>query len=300
MAQVLSQAEVDALLSGLDADVASLASSESNCLQISVRQFQVLKQCHDALCRELSSAWGSLTNVGVEVHLASIDECAYEDFLKSVKESCISIAELDEKNGQLLCAVSTSIILPIVQCMLGSDISREDTAHKKLTDVELKLASRAIDLLFTSYEKSWSSDQTLKLTAQKVSNEATGLPITPYKETVVVIQMGVSIANAQGSCCIAWPLELLNELIPPSESNTQELSVQLPAFELPAERLEPLEVGQLIETEFDAQQPVQVLINGSHLFSGSIGAVEGRKAVKLIQPITDKDESQSNQQGDDI
>jgi flagellar motor switch protein FliM len=291
MAQTLSQAEVDALLVGLEhGSIAPEPNARDG--QMHPRQFQVLKHCHDSLCRNLSASWRQLTNSSVDVQLISIDECNNESFLKTLAGNCVAEVELARRNSQLLCGVSNSIVFSIVQSMLGSDISIDVRAPARLTGVELKLASRAIDVLLECYERAWSNDEPLQLKMQSLENEPTGLPITPLNEVVVVVRLAVSIANSSGTCVIAWPLELLNELIPSTElpargaeiDTASELSVQLPEFDC---TIDQLEVGQVIQTGFEPQESVRVLLDGVPRFVGSMGASNGHKAVRLEREILD-------------
>lgn len=288
---MLSQAEVDALLTGLEtrADLDQpVANSSRNKLR--PRQFQFLKHCHDVLCGELSSAWERLTNSSVSVHLNSIDESKYETFSRGLGSNCVAVVGDSKRSSQVLIALSTSVAFPIVQCMLGCDVSRHVAIPKKLTEVELKLASRAISSLVSCYEKSWAIGEPVVLTVQSVANELPALPITPLSEIVVVVTLSLQVGNYEGECRIVWPLELLNELIPSNERSSSDIalpvdlqiSVQLPAFELEADELNDLKVGQLIVTGFEAQSAVEVLVNGEPRFVGTLGALDGHKAVRLL------------------
>ena len=288
---MLSQAEVDALLTGLEtrADLDQPAASSSR-NKLRPRQFRFLKHCHDVLCGELSSAWERLTNSSVSVHLNSIDEFKYETFSRGLGSNCVAVVGDSKRIGQVLVALSTSAACPIVQCMLGSDIARHVAIPQKLTEVELKLASRAISSLVSCYEKSWANGEPVELAVQSVANELPALPITPIGEIVVVVTLGVQVGSYEGECRIVWPLELLNELIPSSERSSSDvalpenlqLSVQLPTFELEADELNDLKIGQLIVTGFGAQNAVEVLVNGEPSFVGTLGALDERKAVRIV------------------
>lgn len=286
----LSQAEMNALLSGLGGTATDSLTCGDHSRHLQPRQFQVLKHCHDVLCRQLSIDWQQLIGSPINASLTSIEEHKYETFTGMLDESCIAVVELNKASGQLMLAIEQSVLLPIVQCMLGSSDQRNSQSIQPLTKVELKLASRAIESLLSLYEQAWS-ESSFQLELGDVTNGLPEVSITLPDEYVAVATLKLEIGQSTGQCQVAWPLELLAELIPTSaalqsESAEQtqqasQVSVRLPTFEFNKQSLDNLEVGQILQTEINAESPVEVHVNQQPKFVGSLGAVNKNKAVRL-------------------
>lgn len=66
-----------------------------------------------------------------------------------------------------------------------------------------------------------------------------------------------------------------------------ELVVQLADTTINAQELITLRVGDVITTEHDVKQPLVASVEGTPKFFVKAGALKGRKAVQVDQPISD-------------
>jgi flagellar motor switch protein FliM len=72
---------------------------------------------------------------------------------------------------------------------------------------------------------------------------------------------------------------------PANDKSLISLDAQLNASKISAADLATLEIGDLIATDHKADEPVTICIDGVPRFLGRLGALAGRKAVRIESTI---------------
>src|ERR1044072_4864592 len=160
---VLSQAEVESLLSALDgreADVIADAASSrikhrdkispydfQRPQRVGKEQMRSLQTMHEGFGRNFGAALSGLLRSIVEVKLTSVDQLTYSEFVFSLENpTCFNLLKADPLEGHLILDINPSILYPIIDRLLGGGRDSSTVTRRPLTEIELRLVSRITGL----------------------------------------------------------------------------------------------------------------------------------------------------------
>jgi flagellar motor switch protein FliM len=331
MADILSQTEVESLLAALDSGLqqadpqakASAPRSDDHIGQVSVydfkrpervskEQMRAFQAMHDGFSREFGAVLSSMLRTIVEVKLSSVDQLTYGEFVFSLENmTCFNVMRAEGLDGHMILDLTPSIIFPIVDRLLGGGKSAKyNIPNRPLTEIELRLISRIIEMAIRGLEKSWSSVCELKLRVTQVESNPQLVQIVPPNEVIVLISFEITMGEMRGIMNLCIPFNTIEPLMGNLSSDTwsaytkrgadprQKLNLQtgvgkakvemvvgLADTRLTTSEIMSLSVGDVIMTEKGFDQPLEVYVEGRPLFRGSAGLFKGHKAVRVATPI---------------
>ena len=188
---VLSQAEVESLLSAMEGDAAAKqaagaarataadaaaagqaarkghapttssgpsASARSRCGRC--------KRCTKALAAISARRCPALLRSIVEVKLTSVDQLTYSEFVFSLENpTCFNLLRAEPLEGNLILDINPSILYPIIDRLLGGGREPGPLARRPLTEIELRLVSRITNLFL---------ERDARRLGERVGSEAVG------------------------------------------------------------------------------------------------------------------------------
>ena len=133
MAEILSQEEIDALLSavtyGDDVEVQEEAAKVERIVnvydfrhpaRISKDQLRTLQNLHDNFARLLSSTFSTLQRSIIEINLVSVDQITYSEFIMSLSSpSCTYTFRMEPLQGVAIIDFSQSVVFSFVDRLFG-------------------------------------------------------------------------------------------------------------------------------------------------------------------------------------
>ncbi|MDA0832945.1 MAG: flagellar motor switch protein FliM [Planctomycetota bacterium] len=327
MADVLSQTEVESLLAALDHSGASAAagpeSQYENFAQISVYDFKrpervskdqmrAFQALHEGFSREFGASASALLRTIVETKLISVDQLTYSEFVFSLENpTCFNLLESKGLEGHLILDLNPSIIFPILDRMLGGgrDIE-QDYPNRPLTDIELKLVTRIIELAMRGLENAWANICSLQLRIAQVESNPQLVQIVPPNEVIVLISFEISLGEMRGIMNLCIPFNSIEPLVGKLSSDSwsaytkkavdpwQQVSLEtglthtkvnlvarLAKTSLRMQETMDLSVGDVIVTENPVQQGLQITVEGRPAFIGFPGVYKGHKAIQISQTL---------------
>lgn len=309
MADLLSQSEIDALLAAMlagdiiEEGTNNNSENENNIpstiledsLKFSDKDIQILEYIHKEYAEVLFSTM--FNNLNVKVSLESIQEIRYEEFMHSISyPAVINVFKLNPLDGCLLFETSPSLVFQISDMIFGGD------ASQKLNVAEFSENDKNISMKITSdfigyLEKAWSK-------VLKVKSEIEYLEIDPAKikmgtnnESVLLAVFSISIGDVHTFFNICIPYSSIenylgklqiNDSVPEFELSNNfgnanlNIKVILDNIELSLGELMNLEKGTILSTNKRYKNKVDILVEEKHCFSGEVGLINNRKAVKIV------------------
>ena len=172
MADVLDQAEVDALLAAVDSgDLEDVAgqSRQSGPIQKEVRtydfkrpervskdQMRSLEGIHEGFARNLGASLSGFLRTIVEVRVATIEQLTYSEFIHSLPNpTCFVILQDPHLEGQMCLELSPLIAYPIIERLLGGNNSEMFIPQRPLTSIEWRLIQRLISRALDHLSDVW-------------------------------------------------------------------------------------------------------------------------------------------------
>ncbi len=272
---VLSQAEVESLLSAMESTTAGAASggalassvtrSKGKSAGARVRekvapydfkrpervgkeQMRALQTLHEGFGRNFGAALSGLLRSIVEVKLTSVDQLTYSEFVFSLENpTCFNLVSAEPLEGNLILDINPSILYPIIDRLLGGGREAGPPARRPLTEIELRLVSRITRLFLEELRRAWENVLDLKLAVERVESNPQLVQIVPPNEVVVLISFELTIGDVRGMMNLCIPFNSIERIGGKLSSNSWVTYSRRPAspesIEMMSERLK----GSIVE-----------------------------------------------------
>ncbi|MFC4404571.1 flagellar motor switch protein FliM [Gracilibacillus xinjiangensis] len=225
--EVLSQSEIDALLSALSSgemDANQLIEEEKDkkvkvydfkrALRFSKDQIRSISRIHDNFARLLSTYFSAQLRTYVDIDVASVDQIPYEEFIRSIPTMTIlnvySVAPLD---GRIIFEFNPNIAYAMLDRMLGgkgNSVNKIDT----LTEIETTLMSQLFEKALDNLQEAWGTVVEIDPMLEDFEVNPQFLQLVSPNETVVVVSLNTTIGDSSGMINICIPHVVLEPIIP--------------------------------------------------------------------------------------
>lgn len=235
--EVLSQAEVESLLSSAEPAVGKQAPAQTPSVsaaapplpprlrekvtpydfkrpeRVGKDQMRALQTLHEGFGRNFSAALSGLLRSIVEVKLTSVDQLTYSEFVFSLENpTCFNVLEAEPLEGNLILDINPSIVYPIIDRLLGGGREPSIVARRPLTDIELRLVGRITALFLDELRRAWENVLPLDLRIVRVESNPQLVQIVPPNEVVVLISFELSIGDVRGMINLCIPFNSIERI----------------------------------------------------------------------------------------
>jgi flagellar motor switch protein FliM len=326
--EVLSQSEIDALLSALstgemDADELKKEEKEKKvkvydfkrALRFSKDQIRSLTRIHENFARLLTTFFSAQLRTYVQISVASADQIPYEEFIRSIpKMTILNVFEVPPLNGRIILEVNPNIAYAMLDRVMGGrgvSVNKVET----LTEIETKIMSNLFEKAFENLREAWSDIIEIDPLLTDFEVNPQFLQMISPNETVVVISLNTQIGETSGMINICIPHVVLEPIIPklsvhywmqtekkerkPQEQaliekriKKAELSViaELGKSEITVQEFLSLNVGDVIQLDQPFNAPLIVKIAENPKFIAQPGKVNKKLAIQIIDVYRRGDE----------
>jgi flagellar motor switch protein FliM len=321
VSDILSQSEIDALLSALtsgeiDADEIREADESSRvrnydfrrAMRFSKDHIRIIARIHDSFARLVTTHLSAQLRSVVQVQVESVDQVPYEEFIHSIPQlTVIQVMEFDALNGKLVVEMNPQIVFAMLDRLMGGMIGGP-YKERELTEIETALVNRVLSGMPQQLSEAWKN--VIAMTPEKVSTESNPqfLQLTTPNETVLVITLSAKIGNNSGLLNVCIPHMTIEPVM--SRLSTQyfmdagrtshqhqeevrrlnlqlrnadvDVSVELGQTELSFVEVMELQVGDIIPLQAPVHQPLTVYVNQVPTYTGGIGTSKKHYAVQIM------------------
>jgi flagellar motor switch protein FliM len=267
-ADVLSQAEVESLLSAMDgretdvvADAAISRIRHRDKIspydfkrpeRVGKEQMRSLQTMHETFGRNFGASLSALLRTIVELKLTSVDQLTYSDFVFSLDSpTCFNLINAAPLEGQLILDINLSLLFPIIDRLLGGGNDTSPPNRRPLTEIELRLVSRITDLFCTELKHAWENVVELDLSIDRVESNPQLVQIVPPNEVVVLSSFEISLGEARGMMNLCIPFNAIERISSRLLSNSWVSYGKRSATPESIERISGRLSGSLVELVVD-------------------------------------------------
>ena len=226
MADVLSQSEIDALLSALssgdvDADeIREEAPSQvvrpfdfTRPSKFSKDQLRTLRMMHEVFCRTAQTQLSALLRAVVEIEVASADQMAYGEFINSMPTpTLINVVTMEPLEGNAVVNVDLSIVFSIIDRLVGGPGTHRPRL-RELTEIELALTGGITDVLLGAFSEAWETVAPMQIRSVATEMNPQFAQVVPHSDMVVLITFEMRIGKASGTLALCVPYIVLEPVI---------------------------------------------------------------------------------------
>ena len=330
MADVLSQNEIDSLLSALssgDVDVEEIKKElEGQQIKtydfrrpdkLSKEQMRTLQMIHENMARILTTILPTHLRTKVSFEVASIEQLSYEDFIRSLPEpTIIGISELKPFNGQFIFEINPDIGFVIIDRLFGG-LGKSFDKIRPFTDIEKVVLRKVINWFLAGIPEAWENIIRVEPNLREIESNPQFIQIVPSNDMTILITLQAKIANSEGFINICIPYIMIEPIVDELNaqqwfSNTRQeqtaqhikalknriqrakidLNSELGTTMLTVTDLLYLQAGDVIRLDQSTDDKINIRI-GQHIkFKGIAGSHRKHRAVKITDVITTEEEGE--------
>ena len=314
MTRMLTQDEIDALLhaagSGGDSDASKLESNTTSYNfrrpdRVSKEQLRSLQFLHDRYAANASTSLSVFLRTITEVHIASVDQFAYSEFLMSLSDpTAIYAVSLGRFDGLAALEISPPVAFTMVDRMLGGN-GMTQAPNRALTEIEQNVLDSVVKLLLENLTETWKAIGDVDFRIHARDTRPQMVQITAANEIVILLSFDVRIGETRGMlnlCIPAAAIESMEDKVAqgwqrtrrqPSELEMAHLKANLGRVplavttqlqtRLAARELLDLETGDVLSLGLSALKPVEVHVGRVARFVGHLTATVSGAGVVIAE-----------------
>lgn len=223
MPEVLSQNEVDALLSAVSevgVDLTSENQAATGGREVSVYDFKrpervskdqmrALETHHEVMARNLAATLSGFLRTIVDCKLTTVEQLTYSEFIMSLPNpTCFNVLTAEPLEGKLVLEINPSIVYPIIDKLLGGLASTSSVLEREMTDIESKLFARINERILAHLRDIWAPIMKMNFAIAQTESNPQLLPIVAPNEVVVLISFEIRMGEVSGmmNLCVPYPV----------------------------------------------------------------------------------------------
>lgn len=312
MRSALSQDEIDRLFTKHGGVATQGAPGQAATLydfrrpdRIPKDQVRSVHLVHDFLARHLAASLGAFLRTYVTVSLVSVEQLAFSEFLGYLPTpTCIAHVGVKPMDGDAVLEINPSLVLPILDIVLGGDGNHSADQAKELTDIEQSVMETIFRIVLHDLRDAWSTTRDLSFAVEATETQPQLMQILSPNEAVVAIGFEITVDNARGMMNFGVPsvmVKMMGQKLEQQWSNrkqsgdmrpTRRMESLLRNIAVPVEsrvsggNLTVREVLDLAPNDIlslgtPIARPTDVSVSGVNKFSGRVVAAGRRRGVQV-------------------
>jgi flagellar motor switch protein FliM len=234
------------------------------------------------------------------------------------RSSVVAVLRVSGSDSPWLLEVPTQLMYPWIDRMLLQGRESEVPSDRPLTQLELKIAARAVGCMWGAWQESWGPmvapdsfvermEQPSEWTAASSASQFLSLRmevgfgphvgalrwLLPADALVRHESMLAALAKNVDRTSRAW-IQTQSRLASLWPMEEHELTVSLASIAIPREDLAGLEAGDIISLDQSFTEWLSVAVDGQTRFLASPGSSRGRKAIRIESVLASIDERVSS------
>lgn len=327
---VLSQSEIDELLSALSTGVVSAEEMKVEQTQRKIKvydfkrpdkfskdQIRTLYMLHENFARLINTYFSAHLRTLVHIDVASVDQVTYEEFIRSLPNpSVISVFQMKPLKGNAIMELNPNIVFSIIDRLFGGP-GIPPAKPRSLTDIEEAIVKRVINKMLESFQEAWKQVIAIDPRLDVIETNPQFTQIVPPNDMVVIITLQTKIGQAEGFFNICIPYLVLEPIMSKltttfwvaSSVARQSLPEHISAIQKKLERtLIPMNVelgratvtvqellglclNDVLQLEQKAAEELSLIVGRKEKFKCKPGLAGNRMAVQITGVISEGDDN---------
>jgi len=311
--QILTQEEIDALLTAMDKGEVDLAEEkpEAEALAYNLTsqnlmlrdQFYALEEVYDKLGGLMGTSFSASLQRSIEVEYISTEMVKYTECINAFSNpTSFSIFTMDPLIGSAMLAIEPRLVYSLIDCMFGGD-GKPTERMREFTLIEQRMMRKFALEVLSNLEKAWKVVGPIKVFLKKSELKPEFVHLASPNDIMVVIVFGVKGQEFSGNLHICIPYLLLEPIkdklsskyirekdMEHNWSEQLEMLLQDIPVTLIAElgittrsvrNLLDLQVDDVIQLNTGPEDLVTLTVDNIPKFFGFPGIIKGNRAVEI-------------------
>ena len=319
MADVLSQDEVDALLSAIE-DVDFRAAGEQRAPgevryydfmrpeRLSTDQVRALEHVHEVAARRIGVALSELAGEQVRCKLSVVDQVTYAEFLMSLPSpTCMQVLSCGNAGARAALELNPGVAFGLLEKRLGGEV-RGGSPKRSMTRLELDLLRPVAERVSGELSDAWKRVAPMGFRLFAAHTDPQLAQVAAPSEVVILAVFEVALGQVSGLMHLCIPYAVIEPhssglssarswFLRPAETDLKKskerllrwllraelvLVVKVTETEMSVREVTSLRVGDCIRTVASPSTPFELTVEGVPKFRATIVEESRRKAVRIV------------------
>ncbi|MFC4768794.1 flagellar motor switch protein FliM [Effusibacillus consociatus] len=323
MAEVLSQSEIDALLSALSSGELSAEEIRKDdterkiknydfkrAMRFSKDQIRSLTRIFENFSRLLTTYFSAQLRTYVHIQVISVEQLPYEEFIRSIpKVTILNVFGVQPLDGKFVMEVNPNIAYAMLDRLLGGQGVGQDEV-RNLTEIETTVMVRMFGRSLEYFGEAWKGVADIIPELDMLEVNPQFMQLVSPNETVAVVSLSSKIGETTGMINVCMPHVVLEPIMPKLSAhywmnmkkprdNSKDLeaiqsslkraylpiSVELGSSTISIGEFLQLAVGDVIKLDNDINQKVEIKVGSNRKYLGQPGTSRGKIAVQVTEVL---------------
>lgn len=264
MTEVLSQDEIDQLLTAIssgeiDTEEVHQATDQRKIKiydfkrpdKFSKDQIRTVSIMHETFARLTTTALSAQLRSLVHVHVASVDQLTYEEFIRSIPNpTTLAVINMDPLKGSSILEIDPAVAFSVIDRLFGGQGSGVKLT-REMTEIEQTVMEGIIVRILGNLREAWSTVIDLRPRLGQIETNPQFAQIVPPTEMVVLVTLETKVGEVEGMMNFCIPYLTLEPIISKLSAQYWYSSVRRGTttenLNILRERLESIDVPVLAE-----------------------------------------------------
>lgn len=326
MADVLSQAEIDALLSSISSGEVDLEEvkhkEEERKVKIydfrrpdkfSKDQLRTLQMIHETFSRLVSTMLSAQLRSNCQVTVTSVDQITYEEFVRSIPEMTIlSVFDLGALEGNAVLELNSNIGYVLIDRVFGGTGKYDGSKARELTDIESTVIEKFVGRMLGYLNESWKDIVEVMPRIIQMETNPQFVQVVGPTEMVILLSFEIKVGEVSGILNMCYPAPMIDPIVSKlsaqywfsnvkkekTEENLEAIRKRLNKVAVPLivnlgeniisfDQFIELNIGDVIPLNQKIKEPCEVYVGNKMKFK-AVPGLEGKKMAISIQEIIEE------------
>jgi len=329
MTEVLSQDEIDQLLTAIsagDTDTEDFRPvNDTRKIKIydfkrpdkfSKEQIRTVSIMHETFARLTTTALSAQLRSMAHVHVASVDQLTYEEFIRSIPTpTTLAVINMDPLKGNAILEIDPSVTFSIIDRLFGGT-GQGTKVQRDLTDIEQSVMEGIIVRILANMREAWTQVIDLRPRLGQIETNPQFAQIVPPSEMVVLVTLETKVGEEEGMMNFCIPYITIEPIISKLSSqfwfssvrrssttqymgvlkeklSTVEMDVvaEIGTINLPVRDVLNLRVGDVVRlSNVHVGDPFTLSVGSKKKFLCQAGVIGKKVAVQVLKKVADLDQ----------
>jgi len=220
MTEVLSQEEIDQLLTAIstgevDTEEMNQAGDQRKIKiydfkrpdKFSKDQIRTISMIHETFARLTTTGLSAQLRAMAHVHVASVDQLTYEEFIRSIPNpTTLAVIDMEPLKGNAVLEIDPSITFAVIDKLFGGKGEGDTKLQRELTEIESAVIEGVIVRVLGNLREAWSNVIDLRPRLGRIEVNPQFAQIVPPSDMVVLVTLETKIGEVEGmmNFCIPY------------------------------------------------------------------------------------------------
>jgi flagellar motor switch protein FliM len=195
--------------------------------KFSKEQIRTIAIIHETFTRLLMARLMPLFGRPVSVHVAAVDQCTYEEFIRSVSTpTCLSVIGMEPLRGQALIEIDPGLAFSMLDMLFGGEAEgglpttewrkarrfdfdpgsgNAGIVPREFTTAEVEVMADIFSRFMDGLRQAWSNVIDMRPRCLAIENNPLFAQIVPPNEAVILVVLSAKIGDREGVINLAIP-----------------------------------------------------------------------------------------------